>query len=63
MEITDGNHVQDFLTQTIVLVIALPFQLGLIPLNARTRWFSTGELRFWTIVIFIVVEICYLIVS
>jgi hypothetical protein len=55
--------VKVLLTQLMVLGIALPFQLGLVPLNARTRWLTVGELRFWTISIFVFVEICYLIAS
>ena len=50
-------------TQFAVLAIALPFQLALVPLNARMRWLTPGELRFWTVSIFIFVEICYLIAS
>ncbi|MEA2781705.1 MAG: hypothetical protein QOK29_3249 [Rhodospirillaceae bacterium] len=51
------------LTQLVVLAIALPFQLALVPFNARTRWLTPGELRFWTVSIFVFAEICYLIAS
>ena len=46
-----------------LLAVALPLQLLLIPLNARKGWFTPGELRFWAIALFVVVELCYLTVS
>jgi hypothetical protein len=49
--------------QLLVLCIALPLQLALVPLNARTRWLTPGELRFWSVSIFICVEFGYLIIS
>ena len=42
------------MTQILVLLAALPVQLALIPLNARTGWLTPGELRFWTVAIFVV---------
>jgi len=51
------------LPQLAVLVVALPLQLGLIPLNAFTRWLTAGELRFWSVAIFICVEFGYLALS
>ncbi len=44
----------------MVLSIAFPFQLGLVAVNARTRWLTPGELRFWGIAIFVFLEIVYL---
>jgi hypothetical protein len=49
------------LPQLVVLCIALPLQLALVPINAHTRWLTPGELRFWTVSIYICVEIGYLI--
>jgi len=46
--------------QLLVLLLALPVQLALVPVNARTRWLTPGELRFWCVAIFILVEIIYL---
>jgi hypothetical protein len=43
-----------------VLIAALPLQLALIPLNARTRWLTAGELRFWSVAIFLCVEFVHL---
>ena len=48
------------LPQLGVLIAALPLQLALIPLNARTRWLTAGELRFWSVAVFIGVEFGYL---
>lgn len=48
------------MTQILVLLAALPVQLALIPLNARTRWLTPGELRFWTIAAFVIFEVGYL---
>ncbi len=45
----------------IVLLLALPLQLGLAALNGRTNFFTPGELRFWGIAVFLIVEIGYLI--
>ncbi len=44
-------------TQLLLLLLALPLQLALVPLNARTRWLTVGELRFWTVAIFVAVEL------
>jgi hypothetical protein len=49
--------------QLLVLALAVPFQLVLLPINARKHWFTPGELRFWAVAIFIVVEVVYLIVT
>jgi hypothetical protein len=49
--------------QLAILVAALPLQLALVPINARTRWLTSGELRFWSVAIFVLVEIVYLAVS
>jgi hypothetical protein len=48
--------------QFALLAAALPLQLLLVPLNARTRWLTPGELRFWAVAFFVVVELCYLTV-
>jgi hypothetical protein len=48
------------LAHLLVLLIALPFQLGLAGVNARVRWFTPGELRFWGIAVFVLFEIIYL---
>lgn len=49
--------------QLAILVAALPLQLALVPINARTRWLTPGELRFWSVAVFVLVEIVYLAVS
>lgn len=49
-----------FITQLLVLAASLPFQLLLVPLNKSRRYFTPGELRFWSVAIFIIVEIVYL---
>lgn len=46
--------------QLLILAASLPFQLLLVPLNERKRWFTPGELRFWSVAIFVIVEIVYL---
>ncbi len=48
------------LAHLLILLIALPFQLGLAGVNARVRWFTPGELRFWGIAVFVLFEIIYL---
>lgn len=48
------------LAHLVVLLIALPFQMGLAALNTRVRWFTPGELRFWAIAVFVFLEIVYL---
>ncbi len=45
----------------LVLLLALPLQLGLASLNSRTRFFTPGELRFWGVALFLIVEIAYLV--
>jgi len=54
---------QQQMMQVIILLVALPLQLALIPMNARTSWLTPGELRFWSVAIFILVEIVYLAVT
>ena len=52
------------MTQHLVaLAISLPLQLALIPLNGRKLWFTPGELRFWAIAVFIIVEIAILAIA
>lgn len=48
------------IAQLLVLAASLPLQLLLVPLNERKRWFTPGELRFWSVAVFVVVEIVYL---
>ncbi len=48
------------LLHLVLLLLALPLQLGLAVLNGRTRWLTPGELRFWGVAIFLIVEIIYL---
>ncbi len=45
----------------IALLVALPLQLGLAALNGRTGFFTPGELRFWGVALFLIVEIAYLV--
>jgi len=45
----------------ILLLLACPLQLGLATLNSRRQWFTPGELRFWAVAIFVLLEIIYLI--
>jgi hypothetical protein len=49
--------------QFAILVAALPLQLALVPINARKGWLTPGELRFWCVAIFVLVEIIYLAVT
>ena len=49
-----------FLEQMLVLAISAPLQLALVPFNEKRLWFTPGELRFWSVVIFVIVEIVYL---
>ncbi len=44
----------------LALLVALPLQLALIPLNRRREWLSPGELRFWAVAIFVTVEVVFL---
>jgi hypothetical protein len=48
--------------QFAVLGATLPLQLLLVPLNARTKWLTPGELRFWAVALFVIGELCYLTV-
>ena len=49
------------LAHIILLLLALPLQLGLAAVNGRTQWLTPGELRFWGIAVFILLEIAYLV--
>jgi len=44
----------------LLLLLALPLQAGLVLANARTGWFTPGELRFWGVAVFVLVEIVYM---
>ena len=44
----------------LLLLAALPLQVGLVLVNARARWLSPGELRFWGVALFLIVEIVYM---
>ena len=54
---------QPGLIHVALLIAALPLQAGLVVANQRLRWLTPGEIRFWTIAVFVVVEILYMIVS
>ncbi len=43
-----------------LLTAALPLQLGLVLANARSGWFTPGEIRFWGIAVFVILEIVYM---
>ena len=45
----------------VALLVALPLQLGLAVINGRTGFFTPGELRFWGVALFLIVEIAYLV--
>ena len=49
------------LAHLLLLLLALPLQLGLVALNGRSRWLTPGELRFWAVAVFVMLEIAYLI--
>jgi hypothetical protein len=49
------------LAHVLLLLLATPLQLGLAVLNGRRQWFTPGELRFWAVAVFIILEIAYLI--
>jgi hypothetical protein len=49
--------------QLLILAAAVPFQLALLPINARKHWFTPGELRFWAVAVFVLLEIIYLTVT
>lgn len=44
----------------VLLLVALPLQLGLVLANAGTGWFTPGEIRFWGIAVFVILEIAYM---
>lgn len=48
------------ITHLLVFAAALPFQVALVPLNRAKGWFSPGEIRFWTVAIFVIAELVYL---
>lgn len=41
----------------LALIVSLPLQLALLPFNRRRQWFTPGELRFWAVAVFVVVEV------
>ena len=43
-----------------VAAVSLPVQFGLGFMNTRWRVLTRGEVRFWSIVIFVAVELAYL---
>jgi hypothetical protein len=47
----------------IVLVVCLPLIIGLGILNTRRGLFTSGEVRFWGVCIFVAAEFAYLGVS
>jgi hypothetical protein len=49
------------LAHVVLLLLAVPLQLGLAALNGRVRWFTPGELRFWGVAAFLILEIGYLV--
>lgn len=58
-----AESMKTLLTQVMILGIALPLQLALVPFNVAKRWLTPGELRFWTIAVFILIELIYLVIS
>lgn len=54
---------QAVMVHLALLGIALPLQFAMIPLNRRKRWLTPGELRFWAVAVFVLIEILYLIAS
>jgi hypothetical protein len=48
------------LDHLLVAVAAAPLQLALGAVNARSRWFTMGEVRFWGLVLFMAAELLYL---
>jgi hypothetical protein len=50
-------------SQLLILALAVPLQLSLLPLNAQKHWFTPGELRFWAVALFVLIEVVYLIVT
>lgn len=49
------------LAHLLLLVLALPLQFGLAVVNSRMQWFTPGELRFWGVSVFLILEIAYLV--
>jgi hypothetical protein len=49
-----------YVAHPLLLLAALPLQLGLAVLNGRTGWLTPGELRFWGVAVFVFVELAYL---
>jgi hypothetical protein len=49
------------LAHVVLLLLALPLQFGLAALNGRMAWFTPGELRFWGVAVFLILEIGYLV--
>jgi len=49
------------LAHLLLLILAMPVQLGLAVFNSRVLWFTPGELRFWGVALFLIVEIAYLV--
>lgn len=48
--------------QIAVLLLSLPFQVALLPLNNRYMLFTPGELRFWSVAILVAIELIFLAV-
>ncbi|MFO1060127.1 MAG: hypothetical protein U1E53_24555 [Dongiaceae bacterium] len=48
------------LAHLALLLLALPLQAGLVLINARRDWFTPGELRFWGVAVFVMLELAYL---
>jgi hypothetical protein len=49
------------LAHLLLLILALPLQVGLALFNGRVQWFTPGELRFWGVAMFLILEIAYLV--
>lgn len=46
----------------LALALSLPLQLAMLLVNRRSQLFTPGELRFWAVAVFIVVEVILLAV-
>ncbi len=44
----------------LVVAAATPFQFALGAANTRAKWLTSGEVRFWGVVLFLVAELIYL---
>ena len=44
----------------LALALSLPLQLAMLPLNRRMQLFTPGELRFWAVAAFVLVEVILL---